>query len=118
MGITDDYRTLDLEPEESLDNIKQAYRDLAFVWHPDRLVNNDRLKSKAEVKIKAINEAYQRLRFYQALQKTPPVPPRSEPVNDYYSEPVVVMKSHVTYKSTSYRTATMERSQDACVWLD
>jgi hypothetical protein len=68
MGNMDEYyRVLDLEPNESPENVKQAYRDLAFTWHPDRISNNSRLKLKAESKSKQINEAYHRLRFYQAL---------------------------------------------------
>jgi preprotein translocase subunit Sec63 len=68
MGNMDEYyRVLDLEPNESPENVKQAYRDLAFIWHPDRINNNSRLKHKAESKFKQINEAYHRLRFYQAL---------------------------------------------------
>jgi hypothetical protein len=104
------YRTLELEPEASLPSIKQAYRDLAFIWHPDRVVNNSRLKHKAEGKIKEINEAYQRLRFYQALLQ-PPEPiksPVEEPVIRV-TEPVVKIKSHPKYYH--------QCSQDVSVWL-
>ena len=31
------YKVLGLEPGASLDEINQAYKDLAFIWHPDRL---------------------------------------------------------------------------------
>jgi hypothetical protein len=39
--------------------IKEAYRDLTKVWHPDRFVSEPRLRAKAEETIKSINEAYQ-----------------------------------------------------------
>jgi tetratricopeptide (TPR) repeat protein len=41
-------------PEE----IKQAYRDLVQVWHPDRFAGNPRLQRKAEEALKKINLAY------------------------------------------------------------
>ncbi|NJL80954.1 MAG: J domain-containing protein, partial [Richelia sp. SM2_1_7] len=31
------YRILELEPGASLEEVNQAYRDLAFIWHPDRI---------------------------------------------------------------------------------
>src|SRR5436190_672059 len=55
------FETLDLTPDASLDDVKRAYRDLAQVWHPDRYAHNPRLQSKAEQRLKAINEAYQAL---------------------------------------------------------
>ncbi|HNC47012.1 MAG TPA: J domain-containing protein [Acidobacteriota bacterium] len=41
--------------------LKQAYRDLIEVWHPDRFAHNPRLQLKAEAMTKLINAAYQRL---------------------------------------------------------
>lgn len=37
--------------------LKQAYRDLVLVWHPDRHTENARLQRKATEKLKEINEA-------------------------------------------------------------
>ncbi|UNU18013.1 J domain-containing protein [Microcoleus vaginatus PCC 9802] len=55
------YEILEIEPGASLEEIKRAYRDLAFVWHPDRFANNDRLQQKAHQRLTEINEAYQQL---------------------------------------------------------
>jgi DnaJ domain len=53
------YRALGLQNGATKTEIKQAYRDLAKIWHPDRLSNDDeRLRRKAEAKLKEINEAY------------------------------------------------------------
>jgi hypothetical protein len=41
----------------SPDQLRQAYRDLVQIWHPDRL-KGERLKAMAEQKLKEINEAY------------------------------------------------------------
>jgi curved DNA-binding protein CbpA len=57
------YRELGLEPGASLEEVNQAYKDLAFIWHPDRIPkDNARLVSKAQDKLKQINEARDRLR--------------------------------------------------------
>ena len=38
--------------------IKEAYRDLVKVWHPDRFGDDPRLRQKAEEKLQQINDAY------------------------------------------------------------
>lgn len=57
----DDYTVLDLNPSASPADIQQAYRDLVQVWHPDRFAHNPRLQRKAQAKLQAINDAYERL---------------------------------------------------------
>ena len=56
--------TLGLGPEATQSDIKQAYRDLAKVWHPDRFPNDPRVQARAQEKLKEINAAYRRLRAY------------------------------------------------------
>jgi hypothetical protein len=56
---------LELESNASLGEIKQAYRDLVTVWHPDRFGHNPRLREKAEGKLKQFNQAYEALRAWQ-----------------------------------------------------
>ncbi|HEY9688358.1 MAG TPA: DnaJ domain-containing protein, partial [Coleofasciculaceae cyanobacterium] len=52
------YQILELEPGASAEEVNQAYKDLAFVWHPDRIPDdNPRLKAKAQDKLKQLNEA-------------------------------------------------------------
>src|SRR5664279_1823994 len=38
--------------------LKQAYHDLVQVWHPDKHSHNERLRKKADEKMKEINQAY------------------------------------------------------------
>ncbi|MEG4571356.1 J domain-containing protein [Microcoleus sp. N3A4] len=79
------YEILEIEPGTSLEEIKRAYRDLAFVWHPDRFAHNDRLQQKAHQRLTEINEAYQQLVLFlsqpesrsidkQFQQQPPPAP--------------------------------------------
>ncbi len=59
------YRVLDLEPGASLEDINQSYKDLVFIWHPDRLPkDNTRLIEKAQEKIKQLNQARDYLRTH------------------------------------------------------
>ena len=39
--------------------LKLAYHDLVQVWHPDKHSHNERLRKKADEKMKEINQAYQ-----------------------------------------------------------
>jgi hypothetical protein len=50
---------LALRPGATLVAIKEAYRDMVKVWHPDRFGSDPRLRQKAEEKLKQINKAYQ-----------------------------------------------------------
>jgi hypothetical protein len=49
---------LALRPGAGPTEIKEAYRDLVKVWHPDRFGSDPRLRQKAEDKLKQLNEAY------------------------------------------------------------
>ncbi len=60
------YQILGLNSGAPEEEIKQAYRDLANVWHPDRFPNNQRLREKANEKLKEINNAYEKLKSYIA----------------------------------------------------
>ena len=64
------FEILELKPGATPDEVKSAYRDLAKVWHPDRFrEDSPRLKAKAAEKLAEINEAYEKIRTYQARQK-------------------------------------------------
>ncbi|WP_107670577.1 pentapeptide repeat-containing protein [Cyanothece sp. BG0011] len=62
------YRVLGLDVGASLEEINQAYRDLAFIWHPDRLPkDNERLLAKAVAKLQEINHAREQLKSHQLV---------------------------------------------------
>jgi hypothetical protein len=56
--IVEALEILALKPSATPSEIKEAYRDLVKVWHPDRFGNDLRLRHKAELQLKLINEAY------------------------------------------------------------
>ncbi len=76
------YRVLELEIGATQDQIKQAYRDLAQVWHPDRFAASTRLQDRALEKMKEINEAYEFLKSYE-----PPRTGTATPQPGTYSRP-------------------------------
>lgn len=61
MDYTEALRLLRVSRGASPSEIKEAYLDLAKVWHPDRFGQDPRLRAKAEEALKQINQAYQLL---------------------------------------------------------
>ena len=61
------YRILGISPGSSKKDVKQAYRDLAQVWHPDRFQHNERLHEKAQRNLTRVNEAYALLKDYEPV---------------------------------------------------
>lgn len=66
---------LELDDAPSLVEIRQAYKDMVNVWHPDRFIHNPRLREKAEKKLKEINAAYQLLVSEWQMGSKQPEPP-------------------------------------------
>lgn len=56
--ISRSYQALGLQEGAPFTEIKQAYRDLVRVWHPDRFQHDERLRQIAQDKLKDINGAY------------------------------------------------------------
>ena len=61
---------LDLTPPVAMTDLKEAYKDLVQVWHPDRFAHNPRLRLRAEEKIKMINLAYETLDHFLSRQQS------------------------------------------------
>lgn len=57
MKIAEALKHLGVDKEATKADLKQAYKDLARIWHPDRFQSDKRLEAKAEAQIKVINEA-------------------------------------------------------------
>src|SRR5436190_18052888 len=73
------FRTLGLPSTATPLEIKQAHRDLAKMWHPDRFGTDPRLRHKAEETLKGINEAYQLLQSGATGRSRGSTAPRSKP---------------------------------------
>ena len=52
------FAILGLPTDATPERVKEAFRDLAQVWHPDRFTHNSRLHAQAEVKMKELTHAY------------------------------------------------------------
>lgn len=56
------YEILDIPKNATIPEIKKAYRQMTFIWHPDRIpANNLELKEKANEQLKRINHAYSQI---------------------------------------------------------
>ena len=74
------YKVLGLEPGASLEEVNQAYKDLVFIWHPDRLPQeNERLIQKSVEKLQQINQARDSLRSYHRKNQKTSVKRQPEP---------------------------------------
>ncbi len=97
MSRDDCFRVLDVAPNASWDEIRQAYKDLVRVWHPDRFQSDPHLKDKAEQELKRINEAYlglKNLQMFGSDRPEPPPPPRPAPPPEPAGDPAVNVRPH------------------------
>jgi len=72
-------RVLQLPDTCTPHQVRQAFRDLVKVWHPDRFGADRELQAKAERQLQEVNQAYAilRLRPHRSRAKhQPPSPPR------------------------------------------
>jgi hypothetical protein len=58
MSRADCFRALGVEPDASWEAIRQGYKDLVRVWHPDRFRSDPQLQNRAEQQLQRINDAY------------------------------------------------------------
>ena len=66
--IQECYRLLEVSPDASPEVVKQAYRDLIKIWHPDRFPDDVKFHKRANEKAKQLNEAYRRIIAFQSHQ--------------------------------------------------
>lgn len=116
MEIQRCFENLEVSQDASIEDVRQAYKDLINIWHPDRVPDNPRLKKKAEEKLKNINLAYAELTSFlssqqkshanvqrkppeQPITKTPPPASRAQTQTKTY-EPDVDAKPKTNFFST------------------
>jgi len=59
------FRLLEVEPSASPEMVRQAFRQMLKVWHPDRFAGDLELERRANEKVKQINKAYELIRRFQ-----------------------------------------------------
>jgi uncharacterized protein YjbI with pentapeptide repeats len=92
------YRILGLDTGASLEEINQAYKDLVFIWHPDRIPkDNQRLLAKATAKLQELNYAREQLRLIYDC--SPNLHPQSMKQNH----------SHSVYRKSSHSHSQTQR---------
>jgi hypothetical protein len=69
MDLETAFKILEVNENSKLSEIKQAYRDLIAIWHPDRHTGNARLQKIAEEKTKQLNAAYDYIRLHLKTPK-------------------------------------------------
>jgi hypothetical protein len=107
------YQILELNAGASWEEVKQAYRELALVWHPDRFSDNPKLQYKAQEKLKIINQAYEMLKAYyrqraastssKTASQTPPPPPPPPPKKESTNQKTYQPNSY-NYTSPNQKT--------------
>jgi hypothetical protein len=74
-------QTLELDATASEKDMRDAYRVLVKVWHPDRFEGDERLKRAAEAKLKALNAACLFLTSPEDRRPRPQKPRRPRPAS-------------------------------------
>jgi len=109
MEIDKYYKILEVNKSASPEQVRQAYKDLVNIWHPDRVSNNRRLKQKAEDKLKEINIAYEKVNSYLSSQE------RQEAKNDVSTSiyPSATKQQSVKYEDKSEYHEFQSRPQNS-----
>ena len=111
MDIRQCFDVLELDSNASIDEAKQAYKDMVNIWHPDRFSNNPRLKQKAEDKLKEINEAYEMMQSFLSSKK--PLEPEKalHGKADSESEISANARSRAGYHKSHAETGTKDKTE-------
>jgi len=111
MEIQKCYETLELTSHATLEEVRQSYKDLVNIWHPDRIPDNPRLKKKAEEKLKEINAAYGELTsFLSSNQSTPSAVQKTSSQQPVYASSPSAAKTSSGAKTQKPRTELKPRS--------
>lgn len=110
-SIEQHLRVLELERGTSQEEIKQSYRRLVMVWHPDRFAHDTELRTFAENRCKQINLAYEFLRSVppDQLKKEEPEPKKEPESKPSPSQPPPIQINDVQYRDAVVAQIVSER---------
>ena len=109
--ITRAYRELELEPGGSIEQVKEAYRELVKVWHPDRFPNGSKVQRKAQERLKEINLAYEKLQEFLASDASPS---RGRPASSYPSGAKGQQKPPRQRNESTQAAAPIAQTEELC----
>jgi hypothetical protein len=72
MNLRECYAILEIHEGAGMDDIRQAYRDLVTIWHPDQYQGSPRLREKATERLKQLNAAYEMLMTHGKAENAGP----------------------------------------------
>ena len=64
------FEILELDESASIEEVEKAYKELAEAWRPESYQNLPRFKRKAEIKLKEVNDAYERVMSYLLVKQS------------------------------------------------
>ncbi|MFC1828155.1 J domain-containing protein [Thermodesulfobacteriota bacterium] len=115
MDIQKCFDILDLGDDATPEEAHQAYRDMVSIWHPDRYAYNERLRQKAEEKLKEINIAYKQVKSYFELKLTESI--QIESPGEQSAEPehktTATADEPKPDKTTPFKPSTITRASSA-----
>lgn len=112
--LAEHYKILEIEYGASLEDIKQAHKDLVMVWHPDRFSGNPRLQQKAQEKLKLVNAAYEKLKTYHHnSQNSTPKSPQEHGSQSYPSS----QKRQTAPEEFQFHSKSVARQHDPIISL-
>lgn len=105
------YEMLEISTDATPEEVREAYRLLAMVWHPDRFPKDSKLWTHANEKMQQINEAYNALKN---IQEGEPRPAASATTSSTARQPDGPAQSGPDTTSSQWRDG-QEQQSDA-VW--
>ena len=112
------YQILELEPDSTKEDLKQAYRKLAQQWHPDKFLNQPEQLKTARAKFELIKEAYEQLLRHthpdiQTIQNAGTrVSVRSLRAEDYYQEGISSIQAGNPQQAVESFTQAIRKNPD------
>jgi curved DNA-binding protein CbpA len=76
------YEMLEIPTNATPEQVREAYRLLTMVWHPDRFPKDSKLWTHANERMQQINEAYNALKNVQETDARPTAPPTASSQNN------------------------------------